>query len=775
MRPRLVAAIYAAAVFLSATLLFTAQLSFTKALLPLLGGTPAVWNTAMLFFQSVLLAGYAYAHGLSRMLAPRAQVKAHVSLLALSLLVVPISGLAGRTPPPGASPVAWLIGVLLVTLGPTLFLLSATSPLIQAWFRHTGHERAGDPYFLYAPSNLGSMIAVLGYPFLIEPFFTLRQQHTGWAVGYVLFGGVIAVSGAMIWRGRAPVDQVVAIEPPGDAEPLEPTGDLESLETNVPTAVAAEEPAVESAPASGTPTAADRAWWVMLAAVPSSLVLGATSYISTDVAAFPLLWVIPLSLYLLSFVLTFARRPLIPMGLSWTVQIVVIALWIGTWFLRFAAPAWWRFALQLVLLFATAMVCHGELVRRRPAARHLTQFYLLLALGGALGAAFNAVIAPAAFSDVVEYPLAIMVACLLRPVLLEIRLTRLGYALELALAAALAGLAIAVAFWPTMASRIAGMNGALMLTLLVLPIIVAGGRSPRRLALIVTILWVAGTRSREYGGSILLRERSFFGVYEVRRTPMGTQHSLVHGTTLHGSQWREPEDRRTTPTSYYTSIGPLGQLFIAREGFADTARIGVIGLGAGTVACYAKPTQPWTFFELDPLVERIARDTTYFTYVTQCAPHARVVHGDARISLRSEQDFSYDLLIMDAFSSDAVPVHLLTREALAMYLRKLAPRGLIAFHISNRYVDVEPVLAVLAREAGLVALNQGWQPPGTDAAYWLVNPSRWLLIGRDSAAFGALLSDHRWVPPRLRADVDPWTDEFSSVPRVMIWRSRFAG
>jgi hypothetical protein len=746
MRPRLIAAIYAVAVFLSAALLFTAQLSFTKALLPLLGGTPAVWNTAMLFFQSVLLAGYAYAHGLSRTLAPRAQVKAHVSLLALSLLVVPISGLAGRTPPAGASPVAWLIGVLLVTLGPTLFLLSATSPLIQAWFRHTAHERAGDPYFLYAPSNLGSMLAVLGYPFLIEPFFTLRQQHTGWAVGYVLFGGVIVVCGAMIWRALAvDGDELVAAEP------------------------------ASAFPASTAPTASDRVWWVMLAAVPSSLVLGATTYISTDVAAFPLLWVIPLSLYLLSFVLTFARKPPIPTGLSWTVQLVVIALWIATWLLRFAAPAWWRFALQLLLLFATAMVCHGELVRRRPAARYLTQFYLLLAFGGALGAAFNALIAPAVFSDVVEYPLAIMVAALLRPVLLEIRLTRLGYALELGLAAALAALALVVAFWAPAASRIATLNAPLLITLLVLPIVIAGFRSPRRLALLVTILWVAGARSREYGGSILLRERSFFGVYEVRSSPLGTQHSLVHGTTLHGSQWREPENRRTTPTSYYTGIGPLGQLFIAHEGFDDTARIGVIGLGAGTVACYAKPTQPWTFFELDPLVERIARDTSYFTYLTQCAPHARVVHGDARISLREERDFNYDLLIMDAFTSDAVPVHLLTREALAMYLRKLAPGGLIAFHISNRYVDVEPVLAVLAREAGVVALSQGWQPPGEDAAYWLVNPSRWLLIARDSAAFGTLLEDERWVPPRLRENVDPWTDEFSSVPRVMIWRSRFAG
>lgn len=757
MRPRLIAATYAAAVFLSATLLFTAQLSFTKALLPLLGGTPAVWNTAMLFFQSLLLAGYAYAHALNRMLGPRAQVKAHMSLLAVSLLAVPIWGLAGRTPPPGASPVAWLIGALLITLGPTLFLLSATSPLIQAWFRHTGHERAGDPYFLYAPSNLGSMLAVVGYPFLIEPFFTLRQQHTGWAVGYVLFGGVIATCGAMIWRARRiAADEVVA------ADPAPPLDTADAVTT-------------DPAPATTSPTTSDRVWWVMLAAVPSSLVLGATTYISTDVAAFPLLWVIPLSLYLLSFVLTFARRPLIPMGLSWTVQLVVIALWMTTYFLRFATPTWWRFALQLVLLFATAMVCHGELVRRRPAARYLTQFYLLLAFGGALGAAFNALIAPTVFSDVVEYPLAIMVAALLRPILLDIRLTRLGYALELALAAAIAGLALTVAFWAPATVKIAALNGPLLVTALVLPIIIAGLRSPRRLALIITILWVAGTKSREYGGSILLRERSFFGVYEVRRTPTGTQHSLVHGTTLHGSQWRQPEERRTTPTSYYTSIGPLGQLFIAHEGFANTARIGVIGLGAGTVACYAKPTQPWTFFELDPLVERIARDTTYFTYLTQCAPHARVVLGDARISLREERDFSYDLLIMDAFSSDAVPVHLLTREALAMYLQKLAPNGLIAFHISNRYVDVEPVLAVLAREAGVVALNQGWQPPGTDAAYWLVNPSRWLVIGRDSTSFGALAEDERWIPPRLRADVDPWTDEFSSVPRVMIWRSRFAG
>lgn len=752
---------YSAAVFLSAALLFTIQLSFTKVMLPLLGGTPAVWNTAMLFFQSTLLVGYAYAHGIAARLSPRAQVQTHLALLAISILTIPIAGIAGRTPPPTGSPVLWLISTLIVLLGPTLFLLSATSPLIQAWFRHTGHERAADPYFLYAPSNLGSMIAVLGYPFLIEPFFTLHQQRVGWAVGYVLFGFVIIACGVFIWRAQRELPAETANESQVENDP----------------AFELEEPAARSGtgPQPGVPTMGDRAWWVLLAMVPSSLVLGATTHISTDVAAFPLLWVIPLSLYLLSFVLVFARRQWIPFPLMWTAQLLVIAVWMSTYFLRYATPAWWRFALQLALLFTTAMVCHGELARRRPAARYITQFYMLLALGGALGAAFNAVIAPAVFDDVIEYPLAIMVACLLRPVLVDIRLSRFGITLDIIITAMIVGVVIVVAMWTDAAWWIAGVSGPLLVIALTALLITAGFRSSRRLALLVMLLWIGGTRSREYEGTMLLRERSFFGVYEVRRTPRGTYHSFIHGTTLHGTQWREPLERRTNPTSYYVTIGPMGDLFISQDGFAEDARIAIVGLGAGSIACYAKAPQQWTFFELDPLVETIARDTTYFTYLQDCKPDARVVLGDARISMRGEPDGYYDLIVLDAFSSDAVPVHLLTREALQLYLRKLSPNGIIVYHISNRYVDLEPVLAAVAAAEGLVALDNAWQPPGEDPGTFLIHPSHWLIMARDSSAFGPLVTYDGWRTPRTRVGVTPWTDEFSSVPRVMLWRSRYAG
>jgi hypothetical protein len=755
MRPRLIGATYSAAVFLSAALLFTIQLSFTKALLPLLGGTPAVWNTAMVFFQSTLLAGYAYAHAISARLTPFWQVRAHVALLAVSILTIPMAGLAGRTPPPTGSPVAWLIVTLVLTLGPTLFLLSATSPLIQAWFRHTGHFRAADPYFLYAPSNLGSMIAVLGYPFLIEPFFTLRQQHVGWGVAYVAFGLVIIAAGVMIRRSST------AVTPAVEPAPEEVTA---STEVGNP-----------ADPPRGIPHWSDRAWWVLLAMVPSSLVLGVTTYITTDVAAFPLMWVVPLSLYLLSFVLVFARRQRIPLPVTWTLQLVVIALWVATYFLRFATPAWWRFGLQLLLLFSTAMVCHSELVRRRPAAQYLTQFYLLLALGGALGAAFNALVAPFVFDDVIEYPLAIMIAALIRPVFLEIRLTRFGAGMEAGFTAVLVAGAVLVALWVPASWWIAAGPTRVLLVLTTALVIVAGFRSSRRFALLVMALWVAGTRSREYEGNLLMRERSFFGVYEVRQNVRGGYHSFIHGTTLHGTQWRQPPERRTTPTSYYVTIGPVGDLFMSRDGFAESARIGIVGLGAGSLACYSKSPQHWTFFELDPLVEDIARDTTYFTYLRDCKPDARVVLGDARISLRDEPDGFYDLIMLDAFTSDAVPVHLLTREALQLYLRKLAPDGIIAYHISNRYVDLEPVLAALAEVEGLVALDHAWQPPGEDPAAFLIHPSHWLLMARDSAAFGLLPEQEGWHPPRTRAGVRPWTDDFSSVPRVMLWRSRYAG
>jgi hypothetical protein len=745
----LATAAYAGAVFLSAALLFTAQLSFTKALLPLLGGTPAVWNTAMLFFQSILLAGYAYAHGLTRALTQRRQVVLHLSLLVVSLIAVPVAGLPDRVPPVTGSPVAWLIGILLVTLGPTLFLLSATSPLIQAWFRRSGHDRAGDPYFLYAPSNVGSMLAVLGYPFLIEPLFTLREQHRGWTAGYVLFVGVIGLCGALVWRSRAPLDRLADGDEAGGT-------------------AAADVPPPDEKPGVG-----DRIWWLLLALVPSSLVLGVTTHLSTDVAAFPLLWVMPLSLYLLSFVLTFARRPPIPLFLSWALQLAAISVWVVLYLLRFESPTWFRFILHLAVLFSTAMVCHGLLVARRPAARYLTQFYLLLALGGALGAAFNALLAPLVFSEVVEYPLAILVACLLRPALAWRGFPRTRFIIELGLALLVGGAAAVIVFWPETAVRLWDFNAVVIAGVLALSVVVLGSRSPLRLALVVTALWIAATQAARYTGSILLRERSFFGVYEVRRTPVSNQHLLVHGTTLHGSQFRDTASRRM-PTSYYTTVGPLGHLFSSQDGFADTARIGVIGLGAGTTACYAKPEQRWSFFELDPLVERIARDTTYFTFLRDCAPAAHVVLGDARVSLRAERDGTYDLLIMDAFSSDAVPVHLLTREALELYMRKLAPAGLVAFHISNRYVDLEPVLAALVGERGHAALYQIWNPQAAEMSAWLIHASRWVVIGRDSASLGWLNTDERWRPPRPQPGVQPWTDEYSSVPKVMVWRTRFA-
>ena len=441
--------------------------------------------------------------------------------------------------------------------------------------------------------------------------------------------------------------------------------------------------------------------------------------------------------------------------------------------LRFESPAWFRFILHLTVLFSTAMVCHGLLVGRRPPARYLTQFYLLLALGGALGAAFNALLAPMVFSDVVEYPLAILVACLLRPALLWRGLRRTRFFIELFLALLTGGAAATIVFWPEVAVRLWDFNAAVVAAILAVAVALLGSRSPLRLALVVTALWIAATPASRYSGAMIFRERSFFGVYEVRRTTVTNQHLLVHGTTLHGSQFRDTASR-TMPTSYYTTVGPLGHLFSSQDGFADTARIGVIGLGAGTTACYARPNQRWTFFELDPLVERIARDTTYFTYLHDCAADARVILGDARVSLRDEQDGAYDLLIMDAFSSDAVPVHLITREALDLYMRKLTPQGLVAFHISNRYVDLEPVLAALVAERGLAALYQIWNPQTAEMSAWLIHASRWVVIGRDSTSLGWLTTDERWGPPRLRPGVQPWTDEYSSVPSVMVWRTRFA-
>jgi hypothetical protein len=718
--------LFAITLFVSALLLFWVQPMFSRMVLPMLGGSPAVWNTAMVFFQTALLAGYLYAHLVSRWLGLRRQVAVHLAFLTVAALTLPIAIGPDWKPPTEGTPVPWLIALLAWCLGLPFLVVSSTAPLLQKWFAASGHPAGRDPYFLYAASNLGSMLALLGYPLLLEPLLTLERQNEAWALGYAALAALVAVCGLAVWRRPAAGDRL-----------------------------------------QDTPAATDedsvgwgrRLHWLALAFAPSSLLLAVTAYITTDLAAVPLLWVVPLCLYLLTFVIVFARRPVLRH--AWMVKaqpFIVIPLAL---LFTESSAFWLLLPLHLAAFFVTAMVCHGELARRRPATSHLTEFYLWMAFGGMLGGVFNALLAPIAFDWVLEYPLALVVACLLRPRLAHHRgglLATLGLPLLVLL------LTLLQMQWRRLGLPDLGTVGALILLVPVAMLLYSFAARPLRFGLgvaaVLSVALLAGEPNQ-----IQARARSFFGVYTIKHDPAG-YHLLVHGTTVHGAQRSDPSDR-SEPLTYFHRDGPLGQVFAALED-SPPQRVAAVGLGVGTVACYRRPGQRWTFFEIDPLVERIARDRRWFHYLADCAPDAEVVMGDARRSLQEAAQGAYDLMILDAFSSDAIPVHLLTREAFALYRERLAPGGLIALHISNRNLDLAPVVADLLADAGLAGRIQTQAPPLAAQRVYR-NAATWVVAGRTEADLGALANDSRW--DRLpAAAAHPWTDDFSNLIGALRWR-----
>jgi len=738
---------FALTLFANAALLFAVQPMFSKMALPLLGGSASVWNTCMLVFQTLLLGGYLYAHLSTRLLRPRAQVALHVALLAVSLLALPVAVPAGWTPPPGGAPVPWLVGLLLVGLGLPFFLLSTGAPLLQHWFSRTGHPAADNPYFLYAASNAGSMLALLAYPFAIEPLLALSSQRRVWSV---LYGVVVLLVALCGWTALRREERLSAL---GSRLSAEATAVAESRE-----------PRAES-----LALWRQRVWWTLLAFAPSSLLLGVTTYLSTDMAAFPLLWVVPLTLYLLTFVLVFARRQLLPHWLMLRVHPLLLLPLLVALFAGRAGNLLVMAPLHLLLFFVTAMVCHGELSRLRPGPARLTEFYLWLSVGGVLGGVFNVLVAPVLFDSVFEYSLMLAVACALRPWPAgraswpELRRDAL---LPLALGG---GVVFTLKYLFVGASPLVTIYGVPVLGGVAATLCLFFARRPLRLALGVLALLMAAAVGRTTGRPPIFADRSFFGVYGVRDLG-GGYHVLYHGTTLHGAQNRRV-DRVREPLTYYRLRGPLGDLFSVKRLAGRPLDVGVVGLGAGTVACYARPGDRLTFYEIDPAIERIARDRRLFTYVPDCAPSAPVILGDARVSLdRAPSDARYDVLVLDAFSSDAIPVHLLTREALAVYLRHLAPDGVLAVHVSNRYLNLKPVVADLAADAGLVALLGEERSLSAEDRARMHSASSWVAIARSRAPLEALAVRE----PRWRALVaDPsrrvWTDDYSNVLGAMIW------
>lgn len=732
-RERYARPLFLATIVTGSFLLFLTQPMVARMALPRLGGAPAVWNSAMLVYQALLLGGYAYAHRISY-LRPRRQAGLHLALFGIAALWLPI-GLTSWIPPADVPPAWWVPWFLVSSIGPLFFIISAQAPLMQRWYAM--ETKRGEPYALYAASNLGSFAGLISYPLFVEPLLTLNQQSALWTGGYALL--VLLVVGC-------------ALTIPGTA--------------------------VEERPSRTTPAPTRRRAlrWVLLAAVPSGLMLSTTTHLTTDIIAMPLLWVLPLGLYLLSFVAAFAVRRGFADFLTQVAPLIILIAG-GLAFAEGSRHPLFSATLGLSLLFVVAVTLHGEMYRLRPAPDHLTAFYLAMSVGGVLGGFFCAILAPTVFDWTYEHPLLILAAaCLLPQAPLIGALRRLwadprraeGLSLLIPFIAFLLSIPSDQRMWHEVPDTVA-LGGSVAIAVLAL---ISLGR-PFVFAACLAALMLS------YGGWSTLklsvgddRTRSYFGVYTITDRPGENTRTLVHGTTLHGLQSLRPGEE-TLPTSYYGLTSGVG---LAMAGvpvmFGDNAHIGVVGLGTGTLACYARPGQDWRFLEIDPEVVKIASDPSRFSFISRCKPDAKILLGDARLRLAKEQPGQLDLLAVDAFSSDAVPMHLLTREAMEVYGQALQPGGLLLIHISNRYLDLRPVLAANAKEGGWHTAIFTDEVSGAPLENYT---SVWVAMSRDSGTLLLLkiLSGKRgreWLPLPQKPGFTAWTDDYAStLPLMKSW------
>jgi SAM-dependent methyltransferase len=708
------------AIFFSAALVFLVQPLVGRLLLPSLGGAPAVWNTSLVFFQATLLLGYAYAHALQRLRSVRGQAAIHCALLLAGAAVLPLSITSVLGEPTPDAPAGWLLAVLSLSIGAPFAALSATAPLLQAWWA-AAYDGRRDPYPLYAASNLGSLAALLAYPLVVEPLLDLDLQRLSWSGGYAVFTLTIVLIGLSLKGARR-------------GEALDPGG-------------------TRSRTGWGR-----RAWWALLGAIPSSLLLGVTAHVSTDVASAPLLWVIPLALYLLSFVLAFQERPAVPFQATLIMQAIAVAACLAI--LPFSGD--WRLQLPLHLLafFLTALMCHQRVAAGRPEPGRLTEFYLFLSIGGVLGGAFNALAAPSLFDRVWEYPLALILAGVARPFgPLRLRWSEAVIFSWGAIAAALAYSA-PVTGQPVLWVKLAIGSAASAAFFL-------RDRAPAFIVML-GLLALAATRSSE-AHNFIREERGFFGVYRVafNSVPqLGPVRFLMHGTTLHGAQRTDP-GVRCRPMTYYSPGTPLGEAMALKQQ-SGPVRVGVVGLGAGTLAAWTRSGDALRFYEIDPLVEQMAR--TSFSYLTECARgDVDTVLGDARLTVAREPAGSLDLLFIDAFSSDAVPTHLMTLEAMQGWLRALKPDGVLVLHISNRNLELEAPVTAAAQGAGAQVAVKLWAEP-KDAPPMSAMSTHAVVASREPRAIDAF-RQRGWRAPRVDG-VQPWTDDRTDVLGALIRDAR---
>ncbi|MEO8145260.1 MAG: fused MFS/spermidine synthase [Betaproteobacteria bacterium] len=672
--------IYAATIFLSSFLLFLVQPLIARQILPWFGGTAAVWTTCMLFFQSVLLAGYAYAHFTNAKFQPRSQAAMHTVLLAIALALLPIAPDEIWKPAGSEEPVSWILLVLTVTVGLQYLLLASTSPLLQAWF--TRARPGVDPYRLFAVSNLASLLALIGYPLLVEPFFDSRQQVVWWSALFAVFALLCA---GLAWS--------ISLK--------KRTEELKGEESGPP------------------PGRGDYVLWLALSATGSVMLLAVTNHVTQNVAAIPLLWLAPLTLYLLTFILAFEGGVLgfnlYKVEIFWSVVLVWLAGM--SWLLvdtRYQFDLWIQIGMYLSGLFVACMFCHGELYRSRPAARHLTAFYLTISAGGAIGGLLVAVVAPLAFNAYYELGLSLVVLSLLAAV----RFSPVN----------------PVARWAS-------------------------------LAMVLAVAACAAYEGSRFQKDVQFSARNFYGVIRVKEYGVAGEsyhlRRLVHGVIMHGEQDMTEAGRRK-PSTYYQPSSGVGAAMAAAQA-KGAVRVGVIGLGTGTLAAYGRKGDHFRFYDINPQVIAIARSE--FTYLSDSAAAIDVALGDARLNLEREAPQGFDLLAVDAFSSDAIPVHLITKEALGVYLRHMKPDGIVAFHVSNRFLNLVPVVARLAKEHGAHAVLVSDKGKDGDDDHTTTD---WVLVSRDRKALAAAeIEAASPEAPEEQANWRTWTDDYSNLVQIL--------
>ncbi len=743
--------VFATTIFLSALLLFGVQPMFTKMVLPALGGSPAVWSVAMVFFQALLLFGYIYAHLSVRFLTPVQALALHALLIAAALMVLPLAVSKVFGAPPESGHGLWLIAVFTTSVGLPFFVLSATAPLLQAWFSRSGHARSANPYFLYVASNLGSFAALLAYPLLVEPLMALQTQTRTWMVLFAALGAGLIGCGILAVLGQR------------------------SSTTTVSDAASADD-------RTAIPLSWQlRATWIGLAAVPSGLLVSVTAHLSTDVASAPLLWVLPLALFMLTFILAFQditakNDQLLQTTFARTLPFLVMSL------SGYGLPLMLQFVIHLGGLFLAAMVCHRRLYQLRPDASQLTEFYLWMSFGGMLGGLFAGLLAPVLFDTILEYRILVVAAllCLPTAALAPSISKQLGFVAVGLAAAVLFGLAVPYFQFQSvnLVKPLCLACGAGFLAIILFnrsgPIASAGAA----VAAFVVLTPIAGSQPEAV-------VRSFFGVNYVRLDPGGEMRILAHGSTIHGAHRvyladGSPMKGRPQPTTYYHDDGGINVALRAARTHAggQLGNVAVMGLGAGAMACQAIPRENWVFFEIDKEVVALARRADLFPFISTCTPDARIVIGDARLTLQKET-IKYDVIILDAFSSDAVPAHLLTREAFAVYQERLNPGGTIIAHVSNRYMDIRTVAEAGGLDMGMAVASAVLDVDTSQekAKLQMAVPTNTVAMSHNAGNLEALLGSGKWQVPGDGVRSNLWTDDYANLPAAMyrLWRDKPAG